>query len=123
MQVKWERYARSRFLLIFGWYVLFVTLFTCWSIAEPLADVGNKIGPRPLSVVTLASMLPLLFVEVKQAYKVGLRSHLVSVWNVIAAIVLGSISVSIVLSEATNLAAASVIRVIHWYWFLESGSN
>ena len=92
------------------------------SIAEPLADVG-KIGPRPLSVVTLASMLPLLFVEVKQAYKVGLRSHLVSVWNVIAAIVLGSISVSIVLSEATNVAAASVIRVIHWYWFLESGSN
>ena len=121
VQVKWE-HARSRFLLIFGWYVLFVTLFTCWSIAEPLVDVG-KIGPRPLSVVTLASMLPLLFVEVKQAYKVGLRSHLVSLWNVIAALVLGSISVSIVLSETTNVAAASVIRVIHWYCFAESGSN
>ena len=121
VQVKWERYARPRFLLIFGWYVLFVTLFTCWSIAEPLADV-EKIGPRPLSVVTLASMLPLLFVEFKQAYKVGLRSHF-SLWNVLAALVLGSISVSIVLSEATNVAAASVIRVIHWYCFPEPGSN
>ena len=99
MKVKWEQYAQPRFRLIFGWYAVFVILFTCWSITEAAVDPEAMSGPHPLSVVTLTSMLPLLFVEFKQAYKVGLRSHFGSIWNVFAALVLVSSSLTIVLAE------------------------
>ena len=65
----------------------------------------------PLSVATLVSMLPLFVVEAKQAYKDGLRSHFVSTWNVVAALVLVSLAITIVLAEVPNAASASVAWV------------
>jgi hypothetical protein len=59
-------------------------------------------------MATLASTFPLFFVETKQAYKAGLRSHFVSTWNVVAALVLVSLAITVVLAEVPNAASASV---------------
>ena len=83
-------------------------------IYEAAVDAETMSGPRPLSMLTLISMLPLLFVEVKQACSEGLRSHFSSIWNVLAALVLVSISITIVLSE-TQTASDSVIRVSYLF--------
>ena len=45
VQVKWERYARSRFYLLCGWYALFVILFTAWSVTEGAVDPEVTTGP------------------------------------------------------------------------------
>ena len=99
MQVKWEQYARQRFRLIFGWYAIFVFLFTAWTFEDVAADPEGTKRPTALGVSTLVSIVPLLFCEIKQAYKAGLRTHFTSGWNALQALILiGAISI-ILLAE------------------------
>ena len=97
-----------RFYTLCFSYVVFMSLFTAWSIAEAASDPEDRTVPRACGIATLVSILPLLLAEMKQAWASGARRHFGSIWNVFSALVIiGSLTV-VLLPEAQAADANSV---------------
>ena len=97
-----------RFYTLCFSYVVFMSLFTAWSIAEAASDPEDRTVPRAWGIATLISILPLLFVEMKQAWASGARRHFGSIWNVFSALVIIGTLTVVLLPEAQAADANSV---------------
>ena len=108
-----------RFYTLCFSYVVFMSLFTAWSIAEAASDPEDRTVPRAWGIATLVSILPLLLAEMKQAWASGARRHFGSIWNVFSALVIIGSFIVVLLSEAEDAGTISVpLRVLIPQWKL-----
>ena len=82
--VQWQGYAEVRFRGLFVCYVLFLSLFTAWTLAETRGAVVGSTWLRRLRIGTTFFALCFLALEVKQLIRMRFRTYWKDFWNKMA---------------------------------------